>query len=142
MNRIENSEVEKVFNCYPTNVRKKLMFLRKLILETALETEGVGDLEETLRWGEPSYVPIQSKSGSTVRIGWEKSNPRQYAMYFHCSTKLVDTFKKIYGDNFKYEGRRAIVFDEDDDVPEAELKCCIALSLTYHRVKHLPMLGV
>ncbi len=142
MHTIENPDVAEVFNCYPKNVQKRLMFLRRLILDTALETEGVGGLEETLKWGEPSYITTESKSGSTVRIAWKESNPRQYALYFHCSTRLVDTFREIYGDSFTFEGNRAIVFDEDDDVPEAELKHCIALSLTYHRVKHLPMLGV
>ena len=91
------------------------------ILDTALETEGVGGLEETLRWGEPSYITKVSKSGSTVRIGWKESNPRQYGLYFHCSTKLVDTFREIHGDRFTFEGNRAIIFDEGDDVPEEEL---------------------
>ena len=109
------------------------------ILDTASETEGVGTVEETLKWGEPSYV---TKGGSTVRIGWKQSNPHQYAMYFHCKTKLIDTFREIYGDTFTFEGNRAIVFDENDDIPANELKHCILLSLTYKSRKHLPMLGV
>ena len=140
MHTIDNPDVAAVFGRYPEEVRKKLMNLRRLILDTALETEGVGGLEETLRWGEPSYITKVSKSGSTVRIGWKESNPRQYGLYFHCSTKLVDTFREIHGDRFTFEGNRAIIFDEGDDVPEEEH--CIALSLTYHRVKHLPLLGV
>jgi hypothetical protein len=110
-----------------------------LVLDTASETEGVGAVEETLKWGEPSYV---TKSGSTVRMDWKKSSPHQYAMYFHCKTKLVDTFKELYRDKFIFEGNRAIVFNEDDEIPINELKHCISLSLTYHRRKHLPMLGV
>lgn len=88
---------------------------------------------------EPSYL---TKSGSTIRMDWKKSDPKQYAMYFHCKTKLVDTFKEIYRDKFNFEGNRAIVFSEDEEVPIEELKHCIALSLTYHSKKHLPMLGV
>jgi hypothetical protein len=63
-------------------------------------------------------------------------------MYVHCQTKLVDTFKELYRDVFKFEGNRAIVFDEDDEIPVDELKHCIFLSLTYHSRKNLPMLGV
>ena len=63
-------------------------------------------------------------------------------MYFHCKTKLIDTFRELYRDKFKFEGDRAIVFDEDDDIPIEELKHCIALAMTYHSRKHLPMLGV
>ena len=139
MDAFENIEVAEVFENYPTHMRKKLMFLRQLVLDTASETEGVSTMEETLRWGEPSYV---TKSGSTVRIDWKPSAPCQYAMYFHCKTKLVDTFKELYGDILKFEDNRAIVFNENDEIPIDELKHCISLSLTYHSRKHLPMVGV
>lgn len=139
---MNNPEVAIVFNAYPKNMREKLMFLRQLIFETAAKTEGVGELEETLKWGEPSYLTPKTKSASTVRIDWKESKPDQYAMYFHCSTKLVDTFKELYRDQFMFEGNRAIVFNEDDEIPINELKHCISLALTYHRRKHLPMLGV
>jgi len=139
IDKIENSEVLKVFKNYPQPVRQKLLFLRQLVLDTASETEGVDKLEETLKWGEPSYL---TNSGSTIRMDWKKVKPNQYTMYFHCRTKLVDTFKELYRDTFKFEGNRAIVFDEDDKIPIEELKHCIALSLTYHNRKHLPMLGV
>lgn len=138
MDKIKNYEVVEVLNSYPKCMRKKLMFIRQLIMDTALETEGVSDLEETLKWGEPSFV---TRSGSTVRIAWKKSKPDQYAILFHCKTKLVDTFKELYKDKFKFEGNRAIVFNKGDDIPVEELKHCIALALTYHRIKHLPMLG-
>ena len=62
-------------------------------------------------------------------------------MYFKCTSKLVSTFKEVYGDKFSYEKNRTIVFKLDDDVPEKELKHCISLALTYHLVKNLPLLG-
>ncbi len=139
MVKITNSEVAEVFNQYPKHMREKLMFLRQLIIDTASETEEVGELEETLKWGEPSYL---TKTGSTIRINWKKSKPEQYAVYFHCKTKLIDTFKELYKDVFKFEGNRAIVFNEGDEIPINELKHCISISLTYHRRKKLPMLGV
>jgi hypothetical protein len=139
MDKIENPDVAEVFNNYPESVRQKLLFLRQLVLDTASETECVNQVEETLKWGEPSYL---TKCGSTIRMDWKKSNPKQYAMYFHCKTKLVDTFKEIYGDKFNFEGNRAIVFSKDEEIPIKELKHCIALSLTYHSKKHLPMLGI
>ena len=138
MDKIKNSEVAEVFNNYPEHIRKKLLKLRQLVLDTASETEEVSLLEETLKWGEPSYL---AKSGSTIRIDWKKSNPEQYAMYFHCKTKLVDTFRELYNDQFTFEGNRAIIFGLNEDVPVNELKHCIRLSLTYHKVKNLPLLG-
>ena len=70
--QIENADVAAVFDRYPERMRDKLLFLRRLIIETAATTEGVGELEETLKWGEPSYLTPQTKSGSTVRIDWKK----------------------------------------------------------------------
>jgi len=138
MNDIERSDVAEVFSGYPASVRKKLMRLRQLVLEVASETEGVEGLQETLKWGEPSYL---TKGGSTVRMGWKKSRPDQYALYFHCKTTLVDTFRVLYSDIFRFEGNRAIIFAAGDEIPVDEVKHCVYLSLTYHRKKHLPLLG-
>ncbi len=135
----ESIEVSKTISMYPKVIQKNLQFLRKLIIETASEMNTINKIEETLKWGEPSYT---TKNGSTIRIGWKEKTPNQYAMYFHCKTKLVDTFKERYRDTFKFEGNRAIIFNTIDPVPVDELKHCIELSLSYHLIKHLPMLGV
>ncbi|SFF26311.1 protein of unknown function (DU1801) [Paenibacillus algorifonticola] len=137
MGTIGNLKVAAVFEHYPEHIQKKLLFLRQMILDTALEIDGIDPLEETLKWGEPSYV---TKSGSTIRIDWKKSSPHQYAMYFNCNTMLVDTFKELFRDIFSYEGNRAIVFGDNDEIPVDELKQCISLSLTYHSRR--PMIKV
>lgn len=134
-----NSDVELVFNQYPNFVRKKLMVLRNLIIETAGEIEEILEIEETLKWGEPSYLV---KKGSTIRIDWKEKKPEQYAIYFKCTSKLVPAFKSTFGDIFQYEGDRAIVFRMDDTVPKSVLKRCIAAALMYHKVKQLPTLGI
>lgn len=133
MKPFENATVARVFEAYPAKVRPKLLALRELILETAASTDGVGDLEETLKWGEPAYITSKSKSGSTVRIDWKKSNPAQYAMYFNCQTNLVETFRALFPTEFKFEGNRAIVFTETEIVPTDSLAYCVAVALTYHR---------
>lgn len=134
-----NPEVKKVFNNYPNVVRNRLLNLRDLIIEAANETEEITSLEETLKWGEPSYL---SKIGSTVRIDWKEKTPDQYAIYFKCTSKLVPSFKTIFGKLFEYEKNRAIIFQMDDIIPAHELKKCITAALTYHRVKQLPNLGL
>lgn len=138
MDTIQNKDVAEKFNSYPDDIRGKLLFLRKLIFDAESETERTELIEETLKWGQPSYL---AKSGSTIRIDWIESKPEQYAMYFHCKTKLIDTFKELYNESFNFEGNRAIIFNVNDEIPIAELKHCISLSLTYHRRKHLWMLG-
>ena len=139
MDIIENPKVAEIFKNYPKPIRQKMMVLRQIVLDTALETEGVNELGETLKWGEPSYV---TKTGSTIRIDWKKKKPNQYAVYFNCKTVLVETFKMVYKDKLKFEGKRAIIFNLEDKIPIEELKHCIALSLTYHSIKHFPMLGI
>lgn len=133
MQPFTNAGVAKVFDAYPPAMRRKLFALRKLIFATAAATQGVGELEETLKWGEPAYATSLSKSGSAVRIDWKKSKPSQYAMYFHCKTNLVATFRTLFPSEFTFEGNRAIVFDETDIVPNVSLAFCIAAALTYHR---------
>ncbi|MEW6684349.1 MAG: DUF1801 domain-containing protein [Nitrospirota bacterium] len=129
---IDNPEVAAVFGTYPKDVRTKLMALRQLIFDVASKTDGVGPLEETLKWGQPSYLTTQSKSGSLVRIDQIKSQAGKYAMYFHCHTTLVETFKELYRGRFEFGGNRSIIFGADDTIPMTELSHCIAMALTYH----------
>ena len=131
-------KVELVFDNYPAEIRQKLEYLRTLIIETAKKIEGLGLLEETLKWGEPSYLV---KKGSTIRMDWKAKNPNQYALYFKCTSRLVPTFREIFKNQLNFEGNRAIVFDMDETINEEVVKYCITLALTYHKVKHLPMLG-
>jgi hypothetical protein len=134
-----NPKVELIFNEYPVSVRNKMLNLRKLFIETAKEIDEIKELEETLKWGEPSYV---TKIGSTVRMDWKPKSPNKYAIYFQCTSRLVETFRIIFKRTFKFEGKRAIVFRLEDEIPTEELKSCIKAAMCYHKVKHLPTLGI
>src|ERR1700720_2473107 len=90
--------VDAVFNAYPRPIKAKLLALRRLIFDTAKTTEGVGVLEEALKWGQPSYLTPETKSGSPIRIDQVKPADNQYAVYFHCQTDLVETFRQLYPD--------------------------------------------
>jgi len=138
MKLITNPKVIAVFNAYPKDIQHQLSYLRELILNTASTIKELHTLEETLKWGEPSYL---TKNGSTVRIDWKEKKPNQFAMYFKCTSKLVPTFKKIYANTFEFEGNRAIIFKLNNKIPEKELKHCISMALTYHKIKHIPLLG-
>jgi len=131
--------VAKVISAYPKQIQTKLLYLRNLIYEVAFELGGPDDVEETLKWGEPSYL---RKGGSTIRFDWKPAKPKQYAVYFNCKTKMIETFREFYGDELKFEGNRAIVFGVEEHVPEIILKHCIKIALTYHHVKNLPTLGI
>ncbi len=131
MRRFGDARVAAVFKDYPPGLRARLMSLRELVFDTAAGTPGVGPLNETLKWGQPSYLTAESGSGTTVRIDRLK-NCDGYAIYFHCQSGLVDQFRTIYPDTFTYEGKRAIVLAAKDRVPTRALGHCIALALTHH----------
>ena len=131
--------VKDVYDNFSEPIKSKLSELRQLIIETAEQTEGLTVLEETLKWGEPSFL---TKHGSTIRMNKKKHTTDTYAMYFQCTSKLVSTFRMVYKNMFTFEGNRALVLHIDDDIPETELKACIMAALRYHKVKHLPTLGM
>lgn len=137
MEFIESKVVIKLIESYPSTPKNKLKQLRKLILNTAKETEGVEKLVETTKWGEPSYL---TKTGSTIRLDWKAKTPDKYYLFFICNTELVNTFRFIFGDELQFEGDRAIVLDLKTPLPSVALKRCITLALTYQKIKHLPML--
>lgn len=136
---IQDPRMKEKFSSYPQHIKTKLDSLRALILESAEEHPGISGMEETLKWGEPSYLV---KKGSTVRIDWKVKTPDQYAIYFKCTSRLVETFRAVYGDTFDYEKNRAILFSLDDEVPKIALKKCITAALRYHHVKNEPLLGM
>ena len=108
-----------------------MLALRRLIFDTANVTNGVGALEETIKWGQVSYLTSESKSGSTIRIDQVKSATNQYAVFFHCQTNLVETFRELYPE-LTYGGNRSILLDGAKQFPKGALRHCVALALTYH----------
>ncbi|GLQ33581.1 DUF1801 domain-containing protein [Litoribrevibacter albus] len=132
-----SSDIQAIFDRYPAHVRPCLLRLRSLILDIA-ESVNLGKVEEALKWGEPSF---QVKSGSPIRMDWKEKTPDQYYLFFHCQTKLVDTFRELYSNSLPFEGNRAIVLDVNKDLPEDIIRHCLTLAMQYKRIKHLPLLG-
>jgi hypothetical protein len=127
------AEVTAVFSTFPTIVRTRLLEVRELIFETAAAIESVGPLTETLKWGEPAYLTQATGSGSTIRLGWLRSSERACAVLFNCRTTLIDDFRSQFPDVFAYEKNRAILLDARELLPEAPLRSCLGMALTYHR---------
>jgi hypothetical protein len=127
-------EIAAVFDAYPREQREALLALRSLILRAAADAE-VGELVESLKWGQPAYRPAKARVGTTVRIDAVKGSRDRYALYVHCQTTLMDSYKLLYPEAFAFEGDRALIFSTEAEVPQTALKHCIALALTYHRAK-------
>lgn len=125
--------VAAVFDGWPEPARGTLLQLRTLILETAAATAGVGDLNESLKWGEPSYVPVRPRVGTAIRLGWKAKAPEQCALYVNCRTDLIERFCTAFADALEFEGSRAVVFPVAELPPQDILQVCIEAALTYHR---------
>ncbi len=130
----ESEDVEAVFNSYSENLRAPLLQVRQLILQVAKTTDGVGQLQEILKWGQVSYLTPKTKSGTTIRIG--EKGQSQYALFVNCKSSLVEDWRTRYP-TLKYEGNRAIILSADEKLPKETIEHCIAMALTYHlRKKH------
>ena len=129
----ENQDVAAIFAALSTDLRPPLLRLRQLVLDTASQTANVGELIETLKWGEPAYLPAKARTGTTIRINALRGSRDRYALFVPCQTSLVETWRRRYCEIFTFEGNRAILFQIGHDIPSAALRHCIAMALTYHR---------
>lgn len=127
-------KVGAVFDAYPPVLRSPLLELRRLILETAVEAD-VGDMVETLKWGQPAYLTTTPRTGTTIRIDAIKGSADRYAMYVNCKTTLLESYRLLYPDAFEFEGQRAVILSITSPPSITALKHCIAMALTYHQAR-------
>ena len=59
-------------------------------------------MAETLKWGEPAYLTEVTRSGSTIRLGWNRDATDDCAVLFNCRTTLVETFRERFPGAFRY----------------------------------------
>jgi len=138
MDKKISTQVANVIKDYPPKAKSVFGNVRKIVVKAAKATSGLENTEETLKWGEPSYL---AEGGSTVRMNWAEKQPDQFSLYFNCNSILVETFRELYRDEFIFDGNRAVSFKLDEPVPEAALEHCISMAMQYHKLKKLPLLG-
>jgi hypothetical protein len=129
------------FDSYPIPIQQALQRFRVVVFQVAQDLS-ISSLIETLKWDQLSYLAQPKlKQSSTIRIDWSNKYPEQIRIYFICNTLLVETFKELYPETFSYENNRAIVLNLNDSFNTPQLKHCLEMSLNYHNIKHLPLLG-
>lgn len=120
---------------HPAN-RETLETIRAMVFKVVETNPDIGTITETLKWGEPSYLTEQTKSGSTLRLSETRSDARP-ALFVNCKTTLADDIRELYPDTFEYRDNRALVLKSKPTGTEDDIKHAIALILTYHtRKKH------
>ncbi|MFK7902088.1 MAG: DUF1801 domain-containing protein [Nitratireductor sp.] len=130
MTPFKDKSIEELYMAYAPDQRKALLEFRELIFQAANENNRVGKIEEALKWGQASFL---TKTGSTIRIDKIKDS-QDVAMYFICTTHLVDSFREIYPDTFNYVKGRSLYFAINQPYDQDALKHCITMALT-HKLK-------
>ena len=123
---------------YPQDIRKVLEELKLLVLMCAKE-EGVASVSEDIKWGQLSYT---SPVGSPMRFGWKEEAPEDIYVFFICTTRLVESFREIFGGKLRFSGNRAIIVSVRDTLPTEVLSQCFRTALTYRKRRKLPLLGL
>ena len=126
--------VAAVFDAMPRPARMRLLRLRRIIFDAARASD-VGEIEESLKWGQPAYRPKAPRVGTTIRLGWSESDPGQVTLYVHCQTRLLDMFRERFPTEFRYDGNRAVHLPVTGPLPEAAVHRIAAMALCYHRDK-------
>ncbi|MCB1407007.1 MAG: DUF1801 domain-containing protein [Rhodobacteraceae bacterium] len=129
------ARIAAVWARYPGAMRGRFQTLRGLIYTVAAETEGVGPLTETLKWGQPAYLTEASRSGTTIRLGTVKSAPAACAVLVSCQTTLIESFRAQFAGDLAFDGNRAMVLVPDRGLPVGALRLCLLSALTYHAAK-------
>jgi len=127
----QNTDVKDTFNEYPRKCREKLLQIRQIIFEIANASDSIGSITECLKWGQPSYITQQPKTGTTLRLAPINDGSEKFALLVHCQTRLIADFKEIYPDQ-QYDGNRAILFSLASTIPLNIIKHFIEMALTYH----------
>ena len=134
--------VKAVYDSWPKAARQRALKVRSLIRKTADQIRKdrsiESPMEETLKWGQPVYL---LSSGSTLRLGYSESKPDVLSIYFNCNTKLVSTFRALFGDDLMLEGNRELQIPIEGEWPEGVVRECLRKTLEYHKLKDLPLLG-
>ncbi len=123
--------VENTFAGWKPDAQRLGQKLRALIFERAAGLQGVGRIEETLKWNQPAYLTPETGAGSTIRMS-EITGQNQFGLYFHCQTSLVETFRTHYTGQLEFQKNRAIILDTRNEPAMDILSHCIDLALTYH----------
>ena len=95
-----------VFASMPADVATTLRAARLDILRAAAASDEVGQLDETLKWGEPAYLTCAPKTGTTLRLGLIGG---QAAVMVPCSTTIIDDARAIFGPLPELSGKRGLV---------------------------------
>ncbi|HHI88342.1 MAG TPA: DUF1801 domain-containing protein, partial [Hellea balneolensis] len=120
MSEIRNTCVENKLANIPEPLRSRLSQLRALVHSLAERSDAIGDIQESLKWGQISFATCRPKSGTPIRIDGDLK-AKTYSLFVPCSTSLIEDFRTHHPDMFDYYGNREIRLDLDRPLPKNAL---------------------
>ena len=120
--------VQAAFDAFDLPHQGHLSALRDLIFDIA-ETLPVGRIDETLKWGQPSYATPDTRAGTPIRLGVTSAG--DLAVLTHCQTTVMSDFRALAPPAFRFDGNRALHLDPNAPLPINEIAPLIRAALTY-----------
>jgi hypothetical protein len=123
-------KVKAAYDAFGQKQQGIALMLRDLVFDVARDTPEAGEIAETLKWGQPSFITPKTESGSTLRIGVTKAGDT--GLYAHCGTSIISDYAATFPGDDRIDGNRGVLFSTADDIAKDRLRHLIRHGLTYH----------
>lgn len=107
-----------------------MLTIRAQIFEIAASDSRIGRIEECLKWGQPAYLTVSPKSGTTIRLGVSKTGG--FGVYTHCQSSVMSDIAALGSDSLRFDGNRGVIFAPGETPDPNVLSLLIRRALTYH----------
>lgn len=120
--------VAAAFAAIPEPARTTMTDLRTVIFDIAADLP-IDGLNESLKWGQPSFLGKRPNSGTPIRLGLTKSG--DLAILAHCQSTVISDFRALAPQGLRFDGNRALLLRPDQRPEPAILAPLIRAALTY-----------
>jgi hypothetical protein len=120
--------IKAAFVSFHPAFRDRILDLRDLIFDTAA-TLPVGRVEESLKWGQPSYNTPDTRAATPIRLGVTKAG--DIGVFTHCQSSVMSDFRALAPTDMRFDGNRALHLDPSNALPLADIAPLIRAALTY-----------
>lgn len=127
--QFSDPKIRDVYAGFSRPARDGMLKIRDLIIDAAKADSRIGEVSETLKWGQPSYIPRAPKTGTPIRLGVPKVG--EFAIFVHCQTTVISEFRSLFPDDFTYDGNRAVIFSGVQEIVPSKVTLIIQRALTY-----------
>lgn len=119
------TDIQALYPKYSALEKQKLTEMQNLIHKVADESDI--EISEGVKWGQLSFA---TPNETPIRI--DKFSDTQIALFVHCQTHLIETWRSLFSDRLHFSKNRAIIIDLNEPLPEEQLKICIDQAFNYH----------